>query len=187
MSQWKEKQDEIRKALEGTNAVSHSKSDLVELTQALLNSPEETIDCYVKDGETGYAVVPANPSAAFRTALKKVVIDEFGIDKVEAAKLDTIELTKGLAEAVDDVALHAIKGYMEVGRKCVFPLTSPDESRMGISISETPERCSESVKFQKDASGATVKVSTGKFVRTQAHKSLNSHNKVPGWLKSKED
>jgi len=187
MSKYQEKQKEIRKALEGNNAVSHSKGDLVALTQALLNSPEEAIDCYVKDGESGYTVMPTNPAAEFRNALKRMIGDTFDIDKTELGSLDTVEFSKGLAEAVDDVALHAIKGYMEAGRKCVFPLTNPDDARMGISISKVPERVSESVKFVKNDDGSVEKISTGNFVTTAAHNSVSSHNKVPDWLKKSTD
>ena len=188
MSLWTEKRAEIQAALKNTSTKSHSKGDLVELTQALLNSPEEELSVYVKDENTeaGYAEVKCNPSKDFRNQMKRMVVDTFGIDKADAAKLDAAEFSKGMAEAIDTVALHTIKAYMEDGRKLVFPVTSPSDARMGVSIDKKPERKSESIKFIDKEDGTVEKVSTGKYVVTKEHYAVNSHNKVPDWLKSHE-
>lgn len=185
MSQWTEKKKEISEALKGTKARSYSKQDLTDLTHALLNSPEEELSTYVKS-ENGYTEVKSNPSKDFRDALKKVAKDVLDIDNAEADKLDTAQFSKPLASAVNDIAAHAIKASLDVGRKYPLLMTSPDESQMGISIGTAAERKTESVQFVKNEDGTTTKVPTGKWVTTKEHKTIVSHNKVPAWLKKTE-
>ena len=188
MSQWTEKRNEIRIALKNTNAKSHSKGDLVDLTAALINSPEEEIPVYVKDDTAveGYAAVMTSPAKDLRHQMKRIVMDVYDIDKAEAGKIDNVELPKAFADAVMAVSLHSMKAYMEDGRKLVLPVTAPNDARMGISIDTKPERRSESVKFIDKPDGGVEKVTTGEFVVTKEHNAINSHNKVPDWLKTRE-
>lgn len=178
---------EINEKVKKAGSTTQSKTDLVAMTQGLLNCPEHDIEVYSK-GETGGAPVvkTISPSKRYRESLKPV-LKQFGIDKDELQKVEDITFSKEHAAAVCEVATTVIKDYTGVGRKFVFPITSETESQMSIAQVNVGNKTNETRKIVKDeATGKYNSVPTGKTVTTKAHTAMKASNKIPYWLKSEK-
>ena len=169
-----------KKTAEGSSV--YSRTDLVNLTGALINDPEYKYDAYSKSG-TGYEKEERYPVKDFREAIKKTVKKEFGIDAAELAKLDTAELPKEMAQSVTELGGLSIKKYLETGKSYRFPMTSEKEATMSLSLAEAEEVTKATNKITEVAPGKYESVPTGKTVKTSAHTRMVAKNAVPGWLK----
>lgn len=170
---------EITDKVKAAGGSRHSKSDLVLMTQTLLNTPEQEVNVYIKDGTP----VSTKPVERYRESLKNVV-KQFGVDKAELDKVKDIKFDKEHADALMDVANTSMKDYIGTGRKMVFPITAPDETQMEISMVEKAEKSEETRKLVQKEDGSYESVPTGKKKTTKKHKEMKVSNKVPSWLSS---
>lgn len=160
-----------------------SRSDLIEMAQTLLNTPEHTFDVYLKDSEgKNPTVIQVNPTKDYREALKNVLVKDFGVDKEEANKIMDIPFSKKHAEAITDLSTFLIKDHLNVGRKVIFPITSKTESQMEIAQVHVDEKVTEIAKIAQGPDGTYTRELTGKTRKTAAHDAIQAKNKVPGWL-----
>lgn len=173
---------EITEKVKAAGGTRHSKSDLTLMTQTLLNTPEQEVPVYIKD-ETP---VTSKPVERYRESLKSVV-KQFGVDNAELDKVNDITFSKDHAEALMDVATTSMKDYIGTGRKMIFPVTSPDESQMEISIVDKNEKTEETRKLVQKEDGSYESVPTGKKKTTKAHKEMKVSNKIPSWLSSETE
>lgn len=173
---------EITDKVKAAGGSRHSKSDLVLMTQSLLNTPDHEVKTYIKDG----TAATSKPVERYRESLKNVV-KQFGVDKAELDKVKDITFDKEHADALMDVATTSMKDYIGTGRKMIFPVTAADESQMEISMVERPEKTEETRKLIQKDDGTYESVPTGKKKTTKKHKEMKVSNKVPSWLSSEVD
>ena len=167
----------------GKTSSSVSKSDLENAMLTYMNTPDHTTINYVygsKDTSgTGEPVgVEKKPSARYRNALKPM-LRKMGMDKHDVDAIETIPFDKEHAAATLDLAGHVIHDYMRAGRKFVFPITEPDETRMEILTQRAPERVSVGNHFQSDDADR-VSVTKERHI-------IKAKNGVPHWLKGTKD
>lgn len=174
--------NEITEKVKSQGSSSYSKSDLVSMTQSLLNTPEHVVDVYVKNKDGEPSVLPTKPVEKYRESLKPV-LKQFGIDKDELNKVHEVQFTKDHAEALSSLAGIIVKDYTKTGRKLKFPITSPTEGEMSLSQTDVVEKTVATRKIVQKDNGEYESVPTGKTVTTKAHNALRAGNKVPGWLK----
>lgn len=162
---------------------SYSKSDLVDLTRVLINTPDQEVDILVK-GSNGKepTIVTTKPVEKYRESLKPV-LKQFGIDKAELDKIQEVTFTKDHAEALTELSQMIVKDYTGTGRKLKFPITSPTEGEMSVSQVVVQEKTTDTRKIVKKDDGLYESVLTGKRVTTKEHNALKASNKIPGWLK----
>ena len=182
MSKYDDLLQEMSKKVQEAGSSRHSKSDYIEVTRTLLNTPDHEVKVYVDDVDNP---VVTKPVQRYRDSLKSVV-EKFGVDKAETEKLDTMEFSKEHADALNDVALQAIKDYTGTGRKLVLPVTSPTESQMEIMQVDVEEKVLDTKKPVQGEDGSYSLVPTGERKTTAAHKEMRGSNKIPGWLWKKE-
>lgn len=173
---YKELTKELRKA--AGNSRRYSKTDYVELTQGLLNEPDHEVTYYTNPSADTPVVVTKKPVEAYRDALKDVV-KQFGVDKNELGKLDTMELSKKHAEALTDVAQVVQHDYIESGKKLRLPQFCENETTVTLAYELLPEKV-EATTMIKDGKAEP----TGKTIKTMARSTTKAQNKVPAWLKS---
>lgn len=186
MNAYKEKVKEIKDKIDANNkargkvSYSVSQSDLVEITQALMNSPDHEVEVYAYNSSEKDPEVASvkKPSEKYRNSLKGVV-SKFGVDKNDTQKMDEILFDKEHARSMIDIVTTAQHDYLRAGRKFTFPLTEKDETRMEIMCVKQPERKSVGNRFNKNANDDSVTI-------TKERTSLKAKNTVPYWLKSKE-
>jgi hypothetical protein len=168
----------------GKIPVSTSNTDLVRMTQALLNSPEHEVVEYNPrlTDESGNAVsTTKQPAKRYRESLKPM-LKSAGVDKNEIDKvIEEYQFNKESAAALMDLAIIVEHDYVKSPRKLPFPITSKDEAQMSISTVSVAEKITETKKFDKDANGVSISVPT---VKTHPHTNIKVTNKVPWWLKT---
>jgi hypothetical protein len=177
---------EARASSKGTN---FSKSELVSLAATMLNDDEDAITTYVKKGDTVEEKV-VNPGRSLRNGVIAPVLKDFGVDKAELTKLDGVQISRGGAEAVADVALLLVKEYIStkgLGRKLTLPMLSPNETVQSISCLKAEEEKRATTMIARGEDGSYSTTPTGKVVTTKAHEKLKVVNKVPAWLKETTD
>lgn len=174
--------DEVTATVEKSGGHRHSRSDYNSLTRALLNSPDQEIPVYVKD-ETNPVIT--KPVEAYRESLKPV-LKQFGVDEAEMGKIQEVQFDKNHAEAFNDLAAVAMKGYLDTGRRLVLPVTSPTEAQLDLVKIEREKKSDETKKIVKNDDGSYDQVPTGKRKTTEAHSEIKASNKMPGWLVSEE-
>lgn len=173
---YKELTKELRKA--AGNSRRYSKTDYVELTQGLLNEPDHEVTYYTNPSADTPVAVTKKPVENYREALKDVV-KQFGVDKNELSKLDTMEFTKKHAEALTDVAQVAQHDYIESGKKLRLPQFCENETTVTLGYETLPEKVEATNKIEGGKS-----VPTGKTIKTASRNVVKAANKVPAWLKS---
>lgn len=161
-----------------------SRSDLVDLAQTMLNTPEHEVTVYIKGADKKPTTVTVTPAKDYRESLKTTLIKDFGVDKDEAEKIMTIPFNKKHAAALIDVATHVIKDNMDVGRKFIFPITAKNEAQMEIAQVRVPEKVIEVAKITQGPDGTYTRELTGKRRKTAEHAAIQAKNKVPGWIVS---
>ena len=162
---------------------SFSKSDLVSMTQELINTPEHEVDVYAKNGDKEPTIITTNPVKNYRDSLKPI-LKNFGVDSAEAEKIDTMPFGKKHAEAICDLATCMVKDYTATGRKLNLPITSKTDAQMSITQDRVKTRTTETNKIVKDeATGKFSTVPTGNIVTTKEHSVMKAGNAVPYWLK----
>ena len=178
---------DITKKVKEKKSTRQSSSDLVDLTQTLLNTPEQKFSIYNKNDSSKKpaAVRVVEPVKRYRESIAGIATKYFGVDKNEAAKLaDEVQFTKKDATAVMDVSTHVIKDYTRTGRKLIFPITSLDESQMEITQVEVPDKIIDIAKITPDANGVYTRELTGEKKKTDAHYSMKASNKIPFWMQT---
>lgn len=173
---------EMRSKVQSAGSSRHSKADYTAVTQTLLNTPEQEVPVYVKDTKDP---VITKPAERYRETLKPV-LKQFGVDNAELDKIQDVQFSKEHAEALNDVAITAVKGYTSTGRKLVLPVTSPDESQMEISQVVKEEKKEDTRKLEQQADGSYKSVPTGERKTTKKHTEMKASNKIPGWLIEKK-
>lgn len=195
MASYKEIVEEIEKKIKSSAKEGSkppcvtSNSDLIAMTQGLMNDPEHQVTTYTKkmvEKDGSPTPIVKQPSKRYRDSLKPV-LKQMGIDKDELDKLDTLPLSKEHAAATMDLATHVIKDYITAGRRFYFPITKTDESQMSLSVTDIPERVTKPNRFVEGPDGTRVPQPTGKTVTTKAHKALKARNGVPFWLKDVDE
>lgn len=152
------------------------------MTHTLINTPEHEVEIYAKSGDKDYTIVSQKPVERYRNSLKPV-LKQFGIDKDELEKINSVSFPKEHAEAVAELATTIVKDYTGTGRKLVLPITSEEEAQMSISQTVVSEKVTKPNKIVREDDGKYVSVPTGKTVKTKEHTAIKSSNKIPGWLK----
>jgi NACalpha-BTF3-like transcription factor len=181
---YKELCKEIAAKVAKNGTSSYSRTDLVSMTNTLINTPDTEVVVIVKSKDgTGPEDVTTTPVKRYRESLKPM-LKQFGIDKTELDRVQDVTFSKEHSDAMIDLSLNIVKDYMLTGRKLKLPLTGKDESAMEISIVDIGEKINATNKIVKDETGKYASVPTGKTVKTVAHKSIKGSNKIPYWLKS---
>lgn len=160
-----------------------SKSDLENMMLTYMNTPDHTVTDYAfgsKDTSgTGEPVgVDKKPSKRYRDSLKPM-LRKMGMDKHDVEAIDTIPMDREHAAATLDLVGHVLHDHVTAGRKYVFPMTEPDETRMEIYTQRAPERVSVGNRFSKD--------DTDSISVTRERNTLKAKNGVPYWLKGTKD
>ena len=160
---------------------SYSKSDLDNLTLALLNSPDHVVTEYqmkVSESDGSPVTIDKTPSRRYRESLKPM-LKSLGLDKNDAEKVSDIQFTKEQASALMGVATTAIKDYLKIGRKLVLPVTASDEARMEMYCDIAPERINQN-RFAK------TEEEKKKVSKTLERTVLKAKSSCPSWLKVNE-
>lgn len=160
---------------------SYSKSDLENLTLALLNSPEHVVTEYqmkVSEADGSPVTIDKMPSKRYRESLKPM-LRNLGLDKNDAEKVSDIQFSKEHAASLIGLATVAIKDYIGVGRKFSFPITGPKECRMEFYCDTAPERINQN-RFAK------TEEEKSKVSKTLERTILKSKSACPSWLKKVE-
>lgn len=173
--------NEMKSKVQSAGGSRHSKADYTSVTQTLLNTPEQEVPVYVKDGDP----VITKPAERYRETLKPV-LKQFGVDNAELDKIQDVQFSKEHAEALNDVAITAIKGYTGTGRKLVLPINSDSESQMEISQVTRETKSEDTRKLEQQPDGSYKSVPTGERKTTKKHVEMKASNKIPGWLINKE-
>lgn len=182
-TQYEQLKAEITEKVKKSGGSRMSKSDLTQMTQTLLNTPEQEVKNYIKDSNEPIATKPVE---RYRESLKSVV-KQFGVDSAELDKMKDVQFNKEHAEALNEVAAVVIKDYTSTGRKYIFPITEADESEMSIAQVEKLEKEVETTKIQQKEDGTYETVPTGKKKKTFKHKEMKVSNKIPAWLQEESD
>lgn len=182
-TKYDELKDQIAEAVKKSGGTRYSKADHTAMTQALINSPEQEVEVYMKDVETP---ISTKPVARYRDSLKPM-LKQFGVDDAELDKVQTMQFTKEHAEALNDVSAIVTKDYINTGRKLVMPITSATESQMEISQTTKPQKTEETRKPVKKDDGTYESVPTGKKKTTFEHTEIKASNKIPSWLQEESD
>ena len=171
---------EVMKALEGSakNSRRYSSGDHTELVQAIINEPGYQANYYTNPSGDTPVSVTREPVKEYRDALKDLVVKEFGVDKNEAKKMDTVEFSKKHAAAMDDVVKAADHDYMSTGKKLKLPQMAADETSVTLGFETLPEKVEATNKIVDGKS-----VPTGKTIKTEKRTATKAANKVPAWLK----
>ena len=177
-TKYEELKKEITEKVKASGGSRMSKSDLTQMTQTLLNTPEQEVKNYIKDSKEP---ITTKPVERYRESLKSVV-KQFGVDSAELDKMKDVQFNKEHAEALNEVAAVVIKDYTSTGRKYIFPITEADESEMSIAQVEKAEKEVETSKIQQKEDGTYESVPTGKKKKTFKHKEMKVSNKIPAWL-----
>lgn len=182
MSSYNDLKKIMKEKVQTTGSSRYSKKDHISLTHALLNEPDVEVNVFIKDDESdsGYVTSTLKPVEKYRESLKPV-LSQFGIDKSEQDKIQTVEFPKAHAEALNDLAMVSMKEYMDTGRTVVFPITDESDVQLEISKHNVPEKSEETFKPVEE-NGEYKRVPTGNKKTTREHSAYKVGNKVPGWL-----
>ena len=172
---------EVMKALEDSakNSRRYSSGDHTELVQAIANTPDYQATYYTNPSGDTPVGVTREPVKEYRDALKDMVVKEFGVDKNEAKKMDTVEFSKKHAAAMNDVVKAADHDYMSTGKKLKLPQFGENETAVTLGYEKLPEKVEATNKIVDGKS-----VPTGKTIKTKERTVTKAGNKVPAWLKS---
>ena len=160
---------------------SYSKSDLENLTLALLNSPDHVVTEYqmkVSEADGSPVTIDKMASKRYRESLKPM-LRTLGLDKNDAEKVSDIQFTKEHASSLMGVATTVLKDYIKAGRKFSFPITALDECRMEFYCDTAPERINQN-RFAK------TEEEKAKVSKTLSRVILKSKSQTPSWLKVTE-
>ena len=170
----------------GKHPISASSTDLIALTQSLLNSPDYVVKEYhpTATDDSGYPiVVEKSPGKRFRDSLKPM-LRSMGVDKDDMKQYDSYHFSKETAGALSELSGTAVKDLLTLGRKYKFPINALDESQHSVYISTVDEKVTKPNKFET-VNGKTITVPTGDTVVTQKHTVLKASNRVMHWQKKK--
>ena len=179
--------DELSAKIKGANkdgkkaSCSYSKSDLENLTLALLNSPDHVVKEYqmkVSEVDGSPVTIDKTPSKRYRESLKPM-LRSLGLDKNDAEKVSDIQFTKEHGSALMGVATTVLKDYISAGRKFSFPVTSDKECRMEFYCDTAPERINQN-RFAK------TEEEKSKISKTLERSILKAKNQTPSWLRKTE-
>lgn len=179
MAKGKSYQDVLKDLEKGSKTSRrYSKGDYVELTQSLLNTPETEVTHYTNPSAEKPTTLTKKPAQAYRESLKDV-LNQFGVDKAEAEKINDIEFSKKHAEAMVDVVQTVQHDYIASGKKLRLPQMRANETVVTLEQATLPEKIEATKKIVDGQS-----VPTGKTVKTEEREVMKSKNKVPAWLQS---
>lgn len=175
MKAYQEKKKEIKESVpktpKGKPKKTWSRTDFDSLTLALLNNPEFSVkEASTKDGKLVETEV--FPVKEFREGLKTVLTD-FGVDKQEAAKIETeYQFGKKVASSIYGLASSSITEYLTVDKKFKF---IPE---VDLECSLVMDNVAKVTKDYKVIGGeGTVKVTI------DAHNKIKASSKAPKWKK----
>jgi hypothetical protein len=174
--------DELKKKISESGSSTYSRKANIELTQAMLNSPDFKRKVFSKKGDT-FESEEITPVKDFRDNLKDVVRTSYGINGPELSKLDTVKFNKKLAANVVSLGECVIKNTLETGKTYNLPVFSKDEACMKLQYDEVPEKKAATMKIEQQKDGTWKQVPTGKKVKTKKHTKLTVKNTVQSWLK----
>ena len=160
---------------------SYSKSDLDNLTLAMLNSPEHVVTEYqmkVSESDGTPVTIDKMVSKRYRESLKPM-LKTLGLDKNDVEKISDIQFTKEHASAMMGLATQVIHDYIKAGRKFSFPITDEKECRMEFYCDTAPARINQN-RFAKNDEEKS------KMSKTLERTILKNKNSVPSWLKVTE-
>ena len=160
---------------------SYSKSDLDNLTLAMLNSPEHVVTEYqmkVSESDGTPVTIDKMVSKRYRESLKPM-LKTLGLDKNDVEKVSDIQFTKEHASSMMSLCTCVLKDYIRAGRKFSFPITAPDECRMEFYCDTAPERINQN-RFAK------TEEEKKKVSKTLERTVLKSKNGCPSWLRINE-
>lgn len=177
-TEYEKMKDEITEKVKATGGKRFSKSDMTQMTMAMLNSEEYEVPNYIKDVAEP---VITKPVEKYRESLKGIV-KQFGVDAAELDKVHTVKIGKDHAEAINDLSMQIVKDYTSTGRKLILPINSANEAQMEISQRVIEEKEEETKKIEAQADGTYKSVPTGKKKKTKQHTAMKVSNRVPDWL-----
>lgn len=156
----------------------YSKGDHIEMTQALLNEGSYEVEYYTNPSNTEALKIIKDPVKEYRESLKPI-LSEFGVDKAEQEKINSVQFSKKHAEAIINVSQLVQHDYLATGKKIKLPQFNADETCTTLEMCTLPEKMEETKKIQDKQV-----VPTGKTIKTAERTVIKSRNKVPAWLKS---
>ena len=152
----------------------------------LVNDPDFQLDTIVRSEKNanGYEVQSSFPVRDFRDGLAKSIKSELGIDDAEAEKIKSMHLNKATTSALSTISAVHTDGYLRTGKNFALPMTSPDQSRISIALTEKAEKTEETfAPLLNEKTGKYERTSTGKKVKTSKHFVGKVSNATPAWLK----
>ena len=156
----------------------YSKGDHVEMTQALLNEGSYEVEYFTNPSNDEAVKITKDPVKDYRDSLKPL-LSEFGVDKAEQEKINSVPFSKKHAEALINVSQLVQHDYLATGKKIKLPQFNGDEACTTLELCTLPEKVEETKKIENKQV-----VPTGKTIKTAERTVVKSRNKVPSWLKS---
>jgi hypothetical protein len=174
---------EITEKVKASGSKSSSRGDIIKVATALINEPTQSFETFVAGPDGKPTGVDHRPVEDYRNQLK-LVLGQFGIDKAEQARLDTLVFSKAHAESVFNLGQWMTHAYLSTGRKLIMPGPTKNASQFHISTVDAEEKKIPTRVITTDDQGNKSSQLTGKISITKAHKAIKAGNKIPAWLKS---
>lgn len=148
-----------------------NKGEYDKLALGMLNDTEYTVDVVTKRREDGIETKTINPGQQFRNGFIKPILKDFGVDKIEAERINDYEFNKidGLYELQNEINFK----YMETGRKLDFLPKEDFVGGMTLTDVQPFEKEYKKVKKSKDDPDEFVNI------RKEAHRVLTAKSKTP--------
>jgi hypothetical protein len=173
--------DEIRAEITVSNrsgkpVKSWSKSAFDKLAKALINDPDYTIHSVaIKNGEVEDREVRVVEK--YRNVIRGI-LQEFGVDKQEAARVLTSDFEFRSVEGLYELASELIFQYIAAGKK--FDFIQRKDFTGSLALRDVEEAVTEHKSIRKDGvAGQIFKVKKAK------HRQLEKKSKAPRWLKTR--
>ena len=149
-----------------------NKSQFDDVMVTLLNDTEYEATVVTKRNDDGTVVTKqVNPAMAFREGTLKPILAGFGVDKIEAENIKTVEITK--VDGLYEIMSEGIELYARTGKKFNF---LPKED---LSASLTLDEIEEEVKtYRVPNSDETTTVKEGKHTKMKVKSSVPANRKT---------
>ena len=180
MSKFSDLKKEMKESIsKGEKQRRHSKADFTKFAKEFVNDVEFEVTKVKGVDENDKPVVEKiTPVKDYRKTLEKI-LEDFGVDKQEAAKMTTdyqIKSVDGMYEFVSELLYQ----YMETGKK--FQFIQKEDFNGAIWVDDEEED-----DDWKEWKNPRAKVDPSQpeyvYVKKKAHKKLNRSSKCPSWLK----
>lgn len=165
--------ESVKTSKNGKPVKSFSRSLFDKLANAIVNDPDYSYEVYsVRGGKVETKSV--KPAELYRAGLK-IILQDFGVDKQEAAKILDTAYQIPSAKGIYELAAASIYEYIDAGKSFAFP--TRENFTGSISLSDVAESITTHRNIQNPSETFKVK--------QKAHKRLEKKSKTAAWLKSR--